>query len=447
MRHSLRLAAILCLALTVPVNVAHAVWQPAQIKDGGVARDAQKQAFSMPGGTVRPYGLVQMQNGTPDGLVAMVVSASTANGEHPYITLSNDAGNTWSAPQSLPPSNSYGWQFRPQMLTYLGGQSLSYVADGKRYVSGNYGQSWGTGVDVPMTPIIGTGAKYPFEMEGNAGVDRDAAGNVTQVMEIGYGFGAADVPNPYTARFRAYSYSSVGGYSLQNEVQPPNWHYTSIYNGTPYQRGVSEGSVVRAANGDLVAALRIDMPARMYKGSLYDDRLGCNGYFDDSLEGTAVSISKDNGAHWSDMNMLFESGRHHANLQSLPNGDLLMTLIVREDIRTPGASRLDSTMRGCDALISHNNGLTWNLDQRITLDEFEYLDTNNWVHTQCGHLGTTVLADGSVLTSYGNYLNGTATLIKWNPTHCPEPGTCVLAVMAVGWVGVASLCRRHRRKS
>jgi len=39
---------------------------------------------------------------------------------------------------------------------------------------------------------------------------------------------------------------------------------------------------------------------------------------DDSLEGTAISISKDDGKTWSDMQILFDAGRHHANLQRLP---------------------------------------------------------------------------------------------------------------------------------
>ena len=48
-----------------------------------------------------------------------------------------------------------------------------------------------------------------------------------------------------------------------------------------------------------------------------------------------------------------------------------MTLIEREDI-LPGESVLNSYMRGLDALVSHDNGLTWNLDRQITLDEFNY---------------------------------------------------------------------------
>jgi hypothetical protein len=58
-----------------------------------------------------------------------------------------------------------------------------------------------------------------------------------------------------------------------------------------------------------------------------------DGPNDDSLEGTAISISRDNGKTWSEMPILFDAGRHHANLQRLPNGDLVCTLVVRDDIQ------------------------------------------------------------------------------------------------------------------
>jgi hypothetical protein len=215
------------------------------------------------------------------------------------------------------------------------------------------------------------------------------------------------------------------------KVRPPQWKFYSTYDGQQHLRGVSEGSVVRAANNDLVAALRIDMPASYYLDG---------GPYNDDLEGTAVSISNDNGVTWSPLDILFDAGRHHANLQRLPNNDLVMTLVVREDIRTgPG---LDTCNRGCDALISRDNGLTWNLDRRITLDEFEYCNTSSppyWVDSKCGHVASTVLTDGTMLTAYGNYLNGSAVLIKWDPSAVPipEPGTWSLLMMGV----VAALIR------
>jgi len=83
-------------------------------------------------------------------------------------------------------------------------------------------------------------------------------------------------------------------------------------------------------------ALRNDMPPQYFESP-----------HDDSLEGTSISISRDNGKTWSEMQFLFHAGRHHANLQRLPNGDLVCTLVVRDDIQN---GKLVSHRRGCDAL-------------------------------------------------------------------------------------------------
>ena len=68
-----------------------------------------------------------------------------------------------------------------------------------------------------------------------------------------------------------------------------------------------------------------------------------------SLEGTAISISKDDGKTWSDMDILFYAGRHHANLQRMPNGDLVCTTNVRTDCDDT-EHKLASYRRGCDAV-------------------------------------------------------------------------------------------------
>jgi hypothetical protein len=42
------------------------------------------------------------------------------------------------------------------------------------------------------------------------------------------------------------------------------------------------------------------------------------------------------------------------------------------------------------------------------------MDVGDEIATVCGHLSSTLLADGSILTGYGNYLTGGA-LIRWRP--------------------------------
>jgi outer membrane protein assembly factor BamB len=238
-------------------------------------------------------------------------------------------------------------------------------------------------------------------VEGNAWIDRDEQGRARAILELGWHY-APGKRHPRDAATVVFRRSVDGGKTWTGEVTPPQWQFTAEHAGKKWPRGVSEGALVRAANGDLVAALRTDMPPRFFDGP-----------HDDSLEGTAISISRDDGKTWSKMHFLFEAGRHHANLQRLPDGDLVCTLIVRDDIQN---GKLASDRRGCDALLSKDHGRTWNLDRRFELDRFDYRRQDGyWVDGKCGHVASVVLADGHVLSAYGQYLLGAAVLIKWKP--------------------------------
>ena len=122
-------------------------------------------------------------------------------------------------------------------------------------------------------------------------------------MEIGWHYkpGKRHPVDDATCVFR---YSTDGGRTRGGQVEPKQWKFNLPYKGKLYLRGVSEGAIVRAANGWLVAALRTDMPPHFFDGP-----------HNDNLEGTAITVSKDDGKSWSALNILFHAGRHHANLQ------------------------------------------------------------------------------------------------------------------------------------
>jgi hypothetical protein len=411
---------------------AEASWQVNRVNQGDGHGDwvqfpAYKQEIRAPGASyTMPFGLVQMDNGQVAmlGMRGDLVSGTNYD-EKPFITFSSDAGNTWSTFQLLPAGG------RPAVVTYLGGGDLFYE-NGDRWFSGDYGRTWSK---QDLRPF--NNGQYPM-LEGNNGVDRDASGKAVRVMEVG-----ASYPNwPVSASSPRFRYSLDGGLHWQGEVNPPTWTYNVTYNGTTYQRSINEGSVVRASNGWLVAALRTDINPRYY-ADLANPKAA-----NDGLEGTAVSISKDNGQTWSPLDFLFPAGRMHPNLQLLLDGDLLMTMIVRNDIGSGGG--LDSYMRGEDALLSHDNGLTWNLDRRIAVDEFYYSESNPAApyYGDCGHIATTVLTDGSVLTAYGKYydnVNGAAVLTKFNPSFLQVPEPSQLLLLASALIGLAA--RTWRKKS
>ncbi|MSR58126.1 MAG: exo-alpha-sialidase [Planctomycetaceae bacterium] len=379
-------------------------WQEHQIRQGDgqggwVDRPAQRQVLKHPDANhTMPFGLASMDNGELVILCSREKTDAKGRTVQAVISFSKDGGATWSDFMSVP-----GTTDRPMLLTDLGQGRLSFLAP-RRFFSSDYGRTWPEAVDHPLTK-----AGMTFGVEGNAWVDRDEQGRAKAILEVGWHYAPGKVhpKDDATGQFRR---SLDGGKTWIDEVTPPQWKYIVEHKGKKWPRGVSEGAIARAANGDLVAALRTDMPPKYFDGP-----------HDDSLEGTAISISKDDGRTWSEMQFLFEAGRHHANLQRLSNGDLVCTLVVRDDIQRGkrAEGQLTSRRRGCDALVSRDHGQTWNLERRYELDGFDYLrEDGYWVDGKVGHVGAVALPDGQMLCTYGDYQRG-AALVKWKPDGVP----------------------------
>jgi hypothetical protein len=419
---------IICLpvsTLVIGLDAANGEWQDHQIrrgdgKGGWITLQASRQVLRHPDSSyTMPFGLVRMENGE----IAILCSREKQppGGPRivePIIAFSMDGGATWSGFASIP-----GTRGRPQCLSYLGGGRLSFITEvfdkeGKprRIFSDDFGRTWTESIDHPPTK-----EGRAFGVEGNAWIDRDGRGRATAILELGWHYapGKSHPKDDATVVFRR---SLDGGKTWADEVTPSQWKFTLAHGGKSWLRGVSEGAVVRAANGDLVAALRTDMPPRYFDGP-----------HDDSLEGTAISLSRDDGRTWSDLRFLFEAGRHHANLQRLSSGDLVCTLVVRDDIRD---GKLVSHRRGCDALISRDHGKTWDLDRRWELDRFDFLRKDGyWVDGMCGHVASVVLPDGHILSAYSQYLLGASVLIKWKPDSSPSPPTPRVSILTGPKVG------------
>jgi len=340
------------------------------------------------------FGVAQMDNG--EIIVLGICDPGKSlwygggEGEITVAAFSSDGGDTWTDLEGVD-----GLTGRPVMLTYLGGGNLSVITGGRRF-SSDYGRTWPESVPVPPAA---NGAF--FGVEGNPLVDRDESGEATRIAEIGYNFGPEGSYQAAEPTHAFIRWSADGGRTWTDESEPMAWRRQDTYEGQTYERGVSEGSLVRADNGRLVAALRTDMPARYVEG-----------VHSDQMEGTGISISRDDGQTWSPVETLFDAGRMHGHLLKMPDGDLVLTVTVRHDVAD---GELASYRRGCEAVVSHDSGLTWDLDRRYVLDEWEFHDSAFPAIGQCGHLYATVLDDGSILTVHNNYLTMGMTLIRWRP--------------------------------
>ena len=325
------------------------------------------------------FGLAQMDNGEVVLMGVVYPSASLWYGAgwekaQTIIAFSSDHGNTWT---DLKPVLDAPCSCRPVTLAYLGGGNLTYFSD-KRYFSSDYGRTWSS------VPLQFPSNSRHMENEGNPLIERDERGMATLMAEI-----------VFNGKVNLIRWSDDRCRTWRDELSPAEWrgsHGTRSWQAT-------EGALVRARNGWLVAALRTPTPVP-YPGPQSDQ-----------YRSTRVSISEDEGKTWSAPQRLFD-GRMHAHLLRMADGDIVMTVTVRHDIDN---GKLVSYRKGCEAVVSHDNGLTWDLDRRYILDEWVFYDALSPAVGQCGHLYSTLLDDGSILSVHNNNLTMGMTLIRWRP--------------------------------
>ena len=341
------------------------------------------------GNKVIPFGLTQMDNGE----VAVFGACRFSSGEITVIAFSSDGGASWSEYEPVP--GSLG---RPVMLAWQGNGRLSFVGNHyrHRFFSSDYGRTW---EQVPIEPA--SNAKL-IEFEGNPMVDFDEKGQCRRITECGFTWGDQMNPDGGHQLEEFIRSSTNGGRTWEGEQSPEPWYYTQTINGQVYRCTGHEGSLIRARNGWIIVALRTPVTSERSKISTSDH-----------LCGMGISISEDDGLTWTPLteHVLFDGGRMHPHLLMMPNGDIVMTLIKRIELDQDGFAGYG---RGCEALISRDNGLTWDKQHMFVLDETDDYDGANWWVTSCGHLCSTLLDSGHILTAFGSVNGG--KLVKWQPT-------------------------------
>ena len=108
----------------------------------------------------------------------------------------------------------------------------------------------------------------------------------------------------------------------------------------------------------------------------------------------------------------------HMHFVKTPGGALVMVYVMRQDI-APDGIHYASYRRGCCALLSRDNGLTWDISRECRLHEFDFATSREGTHAEgianlaCGHTCSALLSDGSILTAYGHYISKGIALIRW----------------------------------
>ncbi len=291
------------------------------------------------------------------------------------LIFSDDHGATWTQPRWAH-TDAKG---EPDIGTalpvnYLGEGKLILGSGSRGWFSYDYGQSWQDPISIP--PASNGHPWYPWHPYL---VDRDPeSGEVIRLAATGWNRGGGSYPETASEGF--IRFSTDEGQSWNNEIKVPQWH------------GVNEVCLCRAANGDIVAACRTDRPA-------WDPGTS------DHYCGLGVSISKDDGQTWSALNMLYDYGRHMASMVVMPTGDIVMTYIVRRGYPNDAEG---FPQFGIEAIVSHDNGVTWDMHKRLVLYRYSgnvkptdpsWDKVSTWSAPQT--TSTVLLPDGSLLTAFG----------------------------------------------
>ena len=321
------------------------------------------------------------------------------------VLFSDDHGTTWSSPKpAIMAPDGTPMAALGTSLCYLGEGSVLFYA-GSRWFSRDYGQTWTE--SVPQAPIP---EGKPWCIWDPPLVERNAqTGKVARLAETGYAWFMP--PEVETAHQQAYlRWSNDEGLTWSVAAKIPQW------------QAVSEVALLRAANGRLVAACRTDIPARLQSQTL------------DHYEGLGISISADDGRTWSDVQTLYDYGRHHPSMVLLPGGDIVMTYVVRLGYPRDADG---FPQFGIEAMLSHDHGEHWDLQHRFILacwsGNRKGCANEWWPSSQA--TSTVLLPDGSLLTAYGTgyrsqpNAQGQAAprdvgLVCWRPSLagivCPE---------------------------
>ena len=326
----------------------------------------------------------------------------------PALIRSDDEGSTWSDPVY------FGRQFTRRDdgaqaytdglgLTYLGGGRVTWVGQYrgaftgqfayevtfKRWFSDDDGDTWSDRpVAVTPVPIVAAARSRPLKTPVSIWdpmlVERDARTGRTKCYETGYYSTGGTMSGGYAW---AYLRTSTDGARTWSEaIQPPQW------------AGVNEVALCRAHNGDLIAACRTVAPPE------YQLQV-------DNWNGLAVSVSRDDGKTWSALNHLYAWGRQHPCMVVRPNGEIVMSYVVRRGYTddAQGFPRF-----GVEAVVSRDQGRSWDLDHKYILAswsgtirrEGRDVETDrkydwDWLWANPQATTSLLLPDGSILTAFG----------------------------------------------
>ncbi|MAE64547.1 MAG: hypothetical protein CMJ18_09785 [Phycisphaeraceae bacterium] len=336
-------------------------------------------------GTRRMRALAQIATADLDGQFAvpyaaymperdrLIVLLNSGDPMRPCLMESDDHGATWSAPrlvrEDVPPDLGVG-------LAYLGDGRLILTVLGeasRRFFSDDFGESWDRSAPMPAPSFGRSKSEWDPPL-----VDRDPGSSAVRRLYSTAYQQATPYPPDHDPDWACLRTSDDLGQTWSEDVMVPQW------------RGINEVALVRAANGDLVAACRTDwLEEHVYYQNVLTES--------DHYSGLACSVSSDDGATWSEATILYRYGRHHPSMVVMPDGAIVMSYVVRKGYpkHPSGHDRY-----GIEAMVSRDHGRTWDPSAYLLHDwSANRTDEYAWfASSQC--TSTVLLPDGDLLTCF-----------------------------------------------
>ncbi|MAV33870.1 MAG: hypothetical protein CMJ59_00295 [Planctomycetaceae bacterium] len=268
-----------------------------------------------------------------------------------FVLFSRDQGRTWTQPRPLATMRSAA------PLALGGGRLLVRVDTHSLLFSDDAGTSWSQPEPIPLL----TGGRAS---NSDVALSCLVEGNTVTCI-----FYANKLPPEKGLETFLRRYDTASHTWSDPVVLPANWT-------------TSEGALVRAATGELVAVFRSDRPQIPPPDK---------GPSSDHWSGLISTRSADNGLTWSEPTVETLYGHVHQSLLRLADGRLVMTYGAR-------IGELDGRdYQGIEAVISHDHGRTWDWERRYIL----FRGTSS--HMQSPQ--SVVLSDGRILTCFMHHVD------------------------------------------
>lgn len=194
-------------------------------------------------------------------------------------------------------------------------------------------------------------------------------------------------------------------WTQSNRVQIGN------YRGSPYDNFdgfFSEDFTYLNKQGKLLHFIRCGLPSPMFP--MRDNRTVPS--IDDGGDRTLRCESRDGGHSWDHLADYGDYGVHYPRVLRLRDGRLLMTLTQRSVFYPIGLQ----------AIISSDDGETWNFDERIIIDGL-----TSWGSASGGGFGNTIQLPTDDLVSCYSYRTGDKTMIEAVRWNLPSPESSLWA--------------------